>query len=791
MYIYDDWGINSMKFLDKCLKPLKTDRNTFVAFVLALITAYLVVDRLIEWVILCFTGVATSYWGAIQYTLSFACVAFAYAFAVPSKLPKSDNAKISFFYVYCVALYILFTSMVVQGVNHSSWLGLMYLPNYKDFFMNFSDLIKPAFTAISIYIPMMTAPKLLKWLYLIINDPIFPNNYKDSILDFAGIDISNPPMETGPYSFEITLCKDRSTGKPVKILENRRFDSTLIVGPSGTGKSSLVIEPMIARDLEKKFFLIEQAKELGYSALKQGLATLNCPYGKEYLDSHFNLNMLIPIEANRKSYISHMGKMIYAINSDGSIVYRNLGLTYVTPDFTNIEDIKKVADNFNIPVHVIDPFDANSIGLNPFSINPPLLCAAVISLILKSLYNSSSVTAELAYMEDTAHQAIQNLVMLIKVMFPRLNAGTLPTLEDLLSCFNNFDLVQSMCEELKQDPELAKEYELQIGYFEQNFYKGSEGRANMKRYIHFAAAQLDVLLRTGAIRDIMCNRTNNIDLLSIIENGEVVLFGTRATDIGFTAHAGFGRFFFMFLTIAAESRKGKETTRIPHFLYVDDFDSYAQPFLSDMFTAFRKFKVGSIFTIPNLSSIGGSGSPLAQTLLSNCSTKLSFGNNTPEDYAWWEKEFGQRREWVINTSYDTSKGKDTEYSPNYGGVKWDWKDTMRVAKIQGLKFKGCIYKIKDKKGKNLVNYGTVDFLESKYKEQHLSKNYNFEKFNIGIVDTEKKEKKIKFDPSNINWGNVDEDVDPIRMNTTDMSEVLNNDTGFTLNFKSKKDNKNV
>lgn len=775
-----------MKILDSFLKTLKTNRNTFIAFLLCMITAYLVVDRVVEWVILCFTGITTSFWGPIKYTLAFACPAFAYAFAIPSKLPKSDENKISFFYVYCLALYILFISSVVQSVNYFGWFGLLSLPNYKEFFINFSDLIKPAFTAISIYIPLVTGYKLVHWLYVVINDPIFPNNYKDSILDFQGIDISNPPMETGPYSFEVALCKDRTTGKPVKILENRRFDSTLIVGPSGTGKTSLVLEPMIARDLEKKFFLMEQAKSLGYSALKQGLATLNCPYDKDYLNTHFNLNMLTPTEGSKKAYISHMGKMIYHVNSDGSIIYRNLGLTYVSPDFTTIENIKNVADNYEIPVHVIDPFDPNSIGLNPFTIDPPALCALMISLILKSLYAASNVSAEIAYMEDTAHQAIQNLVMLIKVMFPRLNNGLLPTLEDLLTCFNNFDLVESMCEEMKKDPELAKEYALQIGYFEQHFYKNSEGRPNMQRYIHFAGAQLDVLLRAGSVRDIICNRYNNINLLKIIENGEVVLLGTRNADIGFTAHAGFGRFFFFLMTIAAESRAGKESTRIPHFLYVDDFDSYAAPFLSDMFTIFRKYKVGGIFAIPNLSSIGGSGSPFAQTLFSNCSTKLSFGNNTPEDYGWWEKEFGQRREWVINTNYDKSDKNPSEYSANLGGVKWDWKDTMRVAKIQGLKFKGCIYKIKDKNGKNLVNYGSVDFLEGKYKEHHSGKKYGFDKFNIGVVPDEKTQKKEKFNPAHINWGGDDEDIDPIRTDITDSSYFIDNGNGITLNFKKKK-----
>ena len=772
-----------MKILDSFLKKLKTNRNTFFAFILTLLTAYFVVDRIVEWVILCFTGIATSYWGPIKYTIAFACPAFAYAFAVPSKLAKSDDTKINFFYTYCTALYILFISMVIQSVNYFGWFGLLSLPNYKYFFMNFSELIRPAFTAISVYIPLATGYKLFKWLYVVINDPIFPNNYKDSILDFPGIDISNPPMETGPYSFEITLCKDRTTGKPVKILENRRFESTLIVGPSGTGKSSLVIEPMIARDLEKKHFFDEEAKSLAFSALKQGLASLNCPYDKDYLDSHFNLNMLTVDDDNRKDYISHMGKMIYKVNSDGSILYRNLGLTFITPDYKSIETIQSVAENYDIPVHLINPFDSNSPGLNPFAIKAPHVAALVINLILGSLYSPSNRTPEAAYMHDEANQAVQNLVMLLRIMIPRLNNGLLPNFEDLLTCFNNFDYVESLCEELKKDSELAKEYALQIGYFEQHFYKGSEGRPNMQRYIHFAAAQLDALLRTACCRDILCNRYNNLDFGQAIQNGEVILMGTRADDIGFMPHAALGRFFMFLFLIGVESYAAKSGVRVPHFLYVDEFDSYAAPFLTDMFTVYRKYFVGTVFAIPNLSSIGGSSSPFAQTMLSNCSTKLSFGNNTPEDYSWWEKEFGQRREWVINTNYD--KGKDSEYSSNLGGVKWDWKDTMRVAKIQGLKFKGCIYKVKDKNGKNLVNYGSVDFLESKYKEKHPGKKYNFDKFNIGIVPgNNKKDEHNKLNSSDINWGE-DSNFDPIRLDTSDTVSFTEEDSGIKNNPKIK------
>ena len=773
-----------MKLIDKIIKKLGTDRNTFFAYILTLITAYIVVDRVIELLFMCFTGMSVSYWGPIRYTIAMAVPALAYTISVPSKLAKSDEMKINFFYTYCVALYIVFISMCVQWLNYIGWLGLLSVPNFGTIINEFSNLIKPAFTAICVYIPLATFFTLVRWLYRVINDPIFPNSFKDSILDFGGIDLSKAPETTGPYSCDVTLCKDRTTGKPVKILENRRFESTLIVGPSGTGKSAMIIEPMIARDLEKKLFFREEAKAMGFAALKSGIATLNCPYTNEYLNKNFNLNMLVPENGKDKIFKLYMKKMIYFESPDGKITYKNIGLTSVTPDFEQTKRLAAVAKNLGVPVHVIDPLDPTSIGLNPFIINPPALCALTITMVLRNLYFAPGPNPEAAYMTDIAFQAVQNLVILLKVMFPKLNGGLIPTLEDLLKCLNDFDLVESMCNELQKDPELAKEYELQIHYFKEHFYRNSDGRKDMKRYLQLITASLDTLLRTGAVRNIICNRYNNINLADALANGEVILFSSRANDIGGTAHGGFGKFFLWLFMIAVEGRPGNEKSRTPYFLYIDDFNRYYDVCFDDMFTQFRKYHVGTIFAIPNLASLGGPSSPALQSLSANAPTKVTFGNCTPDEFSWWTNELGKRREWVVKPGYDP--GKSDEYGSSLGNPEWAWKDNFVEAKLQGLKFKGIVYKTKDAKGKNVINYGSVDFLESKYKEPYKAKNYDFGKFNNGTVEEEKKPKKVKFDPDNLNWGDLNGEVNPIQINTTDSTYLFDNEDAIVVDLNNKK-----
>ena len=95
----------------------------------------------------------------------------------------------------------------------------------------------------------------------------------------------------------------------------------------------------------------------------------------------------------------------------------------------------------------------------------------------------------------------------------------------------------------------------------------------------------------------------------------------------------------------------------------------------------------------------------------------------------------------VGYSYDKADG---EYSEKLGGPSWDWVDHMKLGKIQGLKFKNIIYKIKNKAGKNVVNFGTVDFLESKYKTAHKTKKYNFGKYVSAVGDSQdEKEDNLK------------------------------------------------
>ena len=772
-----------MKIFDKFLKFLKTDRNTFLTYILTVITIYLAVDRLIEMMFMILSGVSVSYWGPLQYTLAIACPIFAFLFSGSSTFVKADQMKLGFFYLYCISLYIIGISMVVQWFNLLCWLLFMATPGYVSVVTEFSNLIQPAFQSLAVYIPLVTFYPLFKKLFTWINDT---KDIRDSIMDYGGINLSEKKENTGAYSVELPLYSDKKTGANVVMTEQGRFQSTFICGVSGSGKTSMLFEPMMAKDIEKKFFFKEASKELGYTALKTGLAYLKYPYDNSYLNDNFNLNMLVPNSGKEKLFKAYLKKMI-AYDGGNSILYRDLGFTSISPDYESTSRILEVANNYNIPVNLIDPANPDSPGLNPFAFDDPVKIAIIISSVLKEMYTYAGRDIEESFRQNVTLQAVENVSILLKEMYPRLNGELLPNLEDMLNMFNDFSLVEKMCKQLEAIPELAKKYSLQLGYFKKNFYANGVNREETEKYISAAATQLDTLLRVQGVRNILCNRSNNLNYDDILANGEITLVCTRRGDLGATVHTAFGLFFLLLMQYSVLRRPGNEKSRVPHFLYIDEFPDFITHATTNMFTLYRKYRVGIIISAQNLRQLGEQNkSKYRETILANCANKFIFGNNTPEDNAWWELELGTKREWTFKYNYDTEK---LQYDSKYGDELFKWKQNYSAGKVQSLKAKQCMYKVKNIAGKSSVGIMKVDLLDSKYHEPHYGKHFNFSRFTNGIAEEESKPKKEKFNLKNLEFDKSSNgDIDPIKNNTTDSNFLIDTEDAIIFDINRKNNN---
>ncbi len=771
-----------MKIIDKFLKKLNASRNTFVTYVLTLISLYIVVDRVVEILFMVFTGVSVSYWGPFRYTLAIACPVFAYLFSPSSEFATSKNMKITLFLTYAITLYIVAISMFAQWINRGIWLFLISLPGYTELVTDFSELVKPALTAVAIYLPLTTFYGVYKWIRLDILDS---KDQSRSIWDFKGISLADTKAGHGPFTCDMFMCNDYETGAKMVLTEKARYQSLFACGGSGSGKTSLILEPMMAKDIEKKAFYIANAKEMGYTALKTGIAVLNKPYDNEYLNENFNLNMITPVAGKEAVYKAYMKKMILA-SFDDEIVYRNLGLTLITPDYESVSRIISVCKNYHIKYNIVDPSNVNSIGLNPFVYDDPAKTAITISSVLKGMYSSNHLEKEEMYREEFIIQAVENITIMLKEMYPRMNSGKIPNLEDLLKMLTNFDLVEKMCEIMRTDEELAEKYSGQIRYFKKNFYTNSTARQETEKDIYLAVAQLDNLLRLPGVKNILCNRNNNLDFDKALKNGEVTLVCTRRGDLGRTTHKAFGLFFILSMQNSVLRRIGNENSRIPNFLYIDEFPDFICKDTEAIFTLYRKYKVATVITAQNLAQLEANAPEMKykDTILSNCASKIFVGNGTPTELEWWEKEFLLKREWKYKNNMDMG---NLEYDSKYSDVRYDWSNYFKANKLANLAFKHAAVKLKTEKGNYQVGEGTFNFIASKYKEEQPMKIYNFSKFVPGVAtEGGDDEAKQKFDPKHINFVDEKDEYNPVQIDNTDANFEFDNENAIVVDFKKKK-----
>ena len=774
-----------MKYIDKFLKMLKTSRNTFATYVLTLITVYLAVDRIVEILLMIFTGVSFSYWGPIQYTLALACPIFAFLFSGASEFASSQAKKVTIFYIYVIGLYIIALSMFTQWLNMGAWLLLISVPNYVEIITDFADVVRPAFISLSLYLPLVTVFPLFKWLYFGVNDSLLQTR---SIWDYGGISLEDKSKGRGPYTCEVYLCTDNETGKTITFPESSRYQSLFVCGGSGTGKTSLIYEPMMARDIEKKYFYREISKEIGFTALKTKIAVLNKPYNNDYLNKNFNLNMLSPASGKETLFKAYLKKMVLG-NLNGKTIFKDLGLTLMSPDYEVISHMTDVCQNFGFDYNMIDPSDINSIGLNPFVYDDPSKIAITISSALKAMYNDAHSEVEDAYREDVAIQAIENLAILLKEMYPRMNEGSLPTIEDMLKMFTNFDLVEKMCEILAHDEELKVKYSVQLAYFRKNFYSNGSGRDDTEKHIMASVTQLDNLLRLPGVKTILCNRHHNLNFDDMLANGDITFICTRRGDLGASSHKAFGLFFLIAMQNAVLRRPGGENNRVPNFLYIDEFPDFICKSTEAIFTMYRKYRVATTISAQNLAQLETPASKenYKKTILSNCANKIFTGNGTIEELQWWSSEFGKRREWVYTSDIDFEK---MEYDSKGKGVDWKYVDYFSPGKLQGaVRDKNAVFKIKDLGGKFLVGLGKFNYLDAKYKEPQKSKKFDFTKYSDSISsDTEDDTTKKKFNPKKLDFVDDRNEIDPIQTDTTDSKYLFDNENAIVVNLKKRNPN---
>ena len=303
-----------------------------------------------------------------------------------------------------------------------------------------------------------------------------------------------------------------------------------------------------------------------------------------------------------------------------------------------------------------------------------------------------------------------------------------------------------MTEELKKVPELEQKYRLLIAYFEKNFYKPSlningyeipgtrgSGRKETEKFLYGAITQLNNLIRNPGLKRALCGKNNILDFDAALAKGQVITACSRKGELGIIQSKAFGMFFILQFQDAVLRRAGSEDSRIPHFLYIDEFPEYINKDMDVMFTLFRKYSCGVTIALQNLSQLEKSGKAYyRQTVLANTKTKIIFGDTVPEDSAYWEQALGTDKVPDLDTSYKISKDGVLEASTSFKNKK---KARAEWYKIENLGFGAIFYKTKDAAGNTVFGKGKTSFLDSKYTKKADTLMFNFEKYMMTKPDS--------------------------------------------------------
>ncbi len=715
------------------------DQNKFLAVLFGILTLVVTAFVLVQFVTLIISDGRLAFLpGPITYAAALICPVLCYSYAVNTKLISGKDARIKWFMITVGIFGSIAASLLITNINKVVWMLLEKVPNYSLIRSEYPELFAPAIKTVSFVVPFIGIFYMIDYFLLILRD----EDITKGIIGFGGLSVSKPKADKGIFTCENIICKDVDTLKPVVVSEKKRMEATLVQGATGTGKTAAVLLPMSSRDLEKKYFLREYSKKLAFGLLKRGVAYIVGPYSNEYINLNFNLNYLLPKKGKEKEFYKELEDLIlYKNDSTGEVVFRNVGITVVENDGKYVSDFTNVAKNFDIEVLTIDPADPeHTLSMNPFAINDPAKVASIIADVLKSMQQSEGAKEE-AFFANLTSDAFQNLSILLKEMYPRLHNGELPSLEDVLDLLYNFDKVEEMTEDMKKIPELAEKYKLLIAYFEKNFYKPSlningfeipgtrgSGRKDTERYLYGAITQLNNLLRHPGIKKALCGRTNVIDFDKALREGQVITACSRKGELGIIASKAFGMFFILQFQDAVLRRPGSEDSRIPHFLFVDEFPEYINKDTEVMFTLFRKYRCGAMIAIQNLSQLEKHKGMeyYREVVLANTKTQIVFGDTTPEDSEYWNKAFGMAKKVDMSSSFDPLDGNFKAKK----SVQVKDKERFKVHKIAEHKFGYIYYKTKAPNGNTVFGEGKVGFLEDKYKQKHPAYMYNFEKFMI-------------------------------------------------------------
>ena len=295
-------------------------------------------------------------------------------------------------------------------------------------------------------------------------------------------------------------------------------------------------------------------------------------------------------------------------------------------------------------VLLFDPTSKNSPSFNPLFGPEELAVGTVTSTIM-----ASKSGQENEFFKTLGKTLLQNAIHVAKRVYR--NDATLLHVNDLLT--NNGGRGELILKELgamDTTPAKANDNRDYRNYFLNDYYSAMKGQKNgSKTYDQTIDVRNRVnnLLDNSRLRRVLCPPPGvgtGIDFDRILRTGDKVALSTQ-TGVSDEIGAMLGSFLMLQLQAAISRRKGKENTRNPVIVYIDEFQDYANQRFEDVLTKGRSYVVSMTMATQTLGIVeekGGSG--LMKNLQSNARNIIIYPGGSNEDVTGFKELFGQTDE---------------------------------------------------------------------------------------------------------------------------------------------------
>lgn len=497
------------------------------------------------------------------------------------------------------------------------------------------------------------------------------------------------------FAYDFTAVKRMDNGKPQVVREHDRSLHTVVDGTTGTAKTSSVLIPAIAKDLDQKRENENYQKKECVRHLQKGDFRICRPFD----DQDFSINYIEPVITGKPYHDDSVIKDYEFLK----YVSSSAGITVVAPNEGLADSVYELCVNRGIKVNRIDPIllDGDQkkpgfVGINPLFINPQITGvvrdvaitnnASIFADVLKALYELSGASdAYFVSVNNSITVAISKLLMLT---FEDIN-GRQPHPGDVQMCINVFELTKPYLNRLVEKygnngkpmqecydgrevdrvvSDLQSTQEINCGIWNDVYtlikYDLLSPDMGPKMYDRANGLRLQInsFMNHPLIREVLCSpATLNID--KALENGEVTIVN-YSLELGQSVSLAFGLFFLLTFSKAVLRRPGEEKTRILHFDYIDEFPVLLHPYLEEYFSLHRQYRVCNMVALQTFDQMEkDKKTSFLKSVLLGVGHQIVFGRVSTTEMEIYETMGGKiMKDEIQKTISETSI---TEEKPNY------------------------------------------------------------------------------------------------------------------------------